>query len=105
RKTLNKIINAYKAIFVNQYLKVFYEAGSGNVTRYGAGWSTGYNPQLVNGKSGIGAITTALNDSVNYIFTGETNVVAALIGCDSVNQAGAQGEAILYEPSTGTVIK
>jgi hypothetical protein len=77
RKTLNKIINAYKAMFVNQYLKVFYEAGSGNVTRYGAGWSTGYNPQLVNGKSGTGAITTALNDSVNYIFTGETNVVAA----------------------------
>lgn len=82
RNTLNKIINGHKAIFANQYLKAYTNAGTGgvNVTRYGS-WANSWNAQAEGGKTTVGAYTSTVNDSIVYTFTDST-VIVGLMGGD-----------------------
>lgn len=73
RRTLNKIIDGHKAIFVNQYAKTWVAAGNGSgVTRYGT-WTTNYASSSVGGKSvANGAYTSTVSDSITFVFTDST---------------------------------
>lgn len=98
RRTLNKIINAYKACFVNHYLESYIEAGSGNASIVmSAGFSNGYTPNTIGGKSTAGAFTTTATDSIKYTFTAKSNVAWQMMAGDSVNQAYARGSWKIYE--------
>ncbi len=86
RKTLNKIINAHKVIFINHFLKSYEDGGNGaDVTRYGS-WSTNYPSNTIGGKSNAhGAYSLTLNDSIVYSFT-DNNVVFSMIGGDGTTE-------------------
>lgn len=83
RRTLNKIIDAYKSVFINQYAATSVAAGNGTgVTRHGT-WTTNYDPVSVGGKSAAsGAYTTLAGDSIRYSFSG-TSVFFTYIGADN----------------------
>lgn len=83
-KTLNKIVNAHKSIFLNHFLKSFVAAGSASVTRYNVGgsWAAPWDARAEGGKTGQGAFTGGLNDSAVYAFTDST-VGVGLIGADT----------------------
>jgi hypothetical protein len=85
RKTLNKVINGYKSIFANQYMKAYTNAGTGgvNVTRYGS-WTNSWNAQAEGGKTTVGAYTSTTNDSITYTFTDSTVIVGLMGGDGSV---------------------
>lgn len=82
RKTLNKIINSHKAIFANQYLKSYTNAGTGGtgVTRSGS-WANSWDAQAEGGKTTVGAYTSTATDYIEYAFTDST-VVVGLMGGD-----------------------
>lgn len=79
RKTLNKIINSHKAIFANQYLKSYTPAGGSGATRSGS-WTTGWSAQAEGGKTTNGCYTSTTNDSISYVFTDSTVIVALMPG-------------------------
>lgn len=81
RKTLNKIINSHKAIFANQYLKVYTNAGTGGVgvTRSGS-WTASWNAQGEGGKTTVGAYTSSTGDYIEYAFTDSTVIVGLMPG-------------------------
>lgn len=82
--TFRKIVNGYKSVFANLYLKNWQTANGGaNVTRYGV-W-TAYAAQSVGGKTvaTTGSFTARVNDSLTYTFTDST-VVWGGIGSDGV---------------------
>jgi len=88
-KTLNKIINAHKSIFVNHFMKSYVQSGctSCGVTRYGA-WTASWDATLEAGKSTNAAYTSTVNDSIVYAFTDST-ICIGLIGQTSSFQAGS----------------
>jgi lysophospholipase L1-like esterase len=84
RKTLNKIINGYKSIFANQYLKSYLGVGSasGSIVRTGA-WTAPWDARSGGGKTTAGAYTNTTGADVEYTFTDSTVIVALLGGDDS----------------------
>lgn len=94
-KTLNKIINAHKSIFLNHFLKSFYPAGSGSVTRYGS-WTAPWDARAEAGKTGSGAFTSVKNDSLVYAFTDST------VG---IGMIGGNAEGANYSVYVDNVLK
>lgn len=80
RKTINKTIQAIKAIFANHFLSAYVSTSNGAVTRSGS-WSSGWDASQDGGKTTSGAYTNTTNDSIKYTLTG-TSIVAGLIGGD-----------------------
>lgn len=79
--TMNRVVNGFKAIITNHFLKSYVTGGAGaGVTRYGT-WTTSYNATTYGGKTTAGAYSTALNDSIVYLFTDST-IAVGLIGTD-----------------------
>jgi hypothetical protein len=83
RKTLNKIINAHKAVFANQYLKSFTNAGTGGVgvTRTGSWPGPSWDAQGEGGKTTVGCYTNNTGDYIEYDFADST-VIVGLMGGD-----------------------
>lgn len=101
RKTLNKIINCYKSLFVSQYLSSATDASL--ATKYGA-WS-GYSASTVGGRMN-GTYNTVLNDSIVYgPFIGRENAGASFIAGDSINEPYSRLRFICYSTTDGSVAK
>ena len=103
-RTYQKIINGLKAMFLNQYLTSWIQAGATDPSLTRLGGSTGYSSSTVGGKGTNGWSTTTLNDTIGYTFTGKTNVGAALIGYDSSTLLGARFQAVLRNTSDGIIV-
>jgi hypothetical protein len=82
RKTINKIINAHKSVFANQYLKSYTQAGTGGlgVTRSGS-WVSVWDASAEGGKTTAAAYTSTTSDYIEYVNTDSTFIVG-LIGGD-----------------------
>lgn len=103
RKTLNKIINGHKAIFINHFLKFWVAAGNGaNVTRTGT-WTTTFASSTIGGKSvELGAYTNTINDSITFTATGTNIVFSPIYGDGTTNVYSNSVEVYLDNVLQGT---
>ena len=89
RKTLNKILNAHKAMWLNHFMESYLAANSGDVSIIKSGTWHNYNSSSVGGKVSNGAYTTTSGDYIEYSFNGN-GIGVGLIAFDSANQLGAK---------------
>lgn len=80
-KSYRKIMNAYKAIFCNQFAEIQDSASGANATRSGSGWTT-YAGQADAAKFNTTSYTNVQNDSISYSFSGP-GVGVTMMGTDS----------------------
>jgi hypothetical protein len=80
-KTYRRIVNAYKAIFTNQFALLQDSTSGPNVTKSGGGWST-YTGRADAEKFYTTSFTNVQDDSASYTFTGPA-VSVVMMGTDS----------------------